>query len=178
MEFQFCKEAVIRNLEISRMSHSEWEYRDAIDCPTVFVICERCGVAHKFDYEAKCAFGRLFSFVSICLTDLHKRNDNTSINDGEYWITYVTRHFNFPCSNDICRKCLLEISPALMSYRDVCELDLSVTYLERAISCRKSFLKHKVKSKQQDNLERCLSMPQRVFSMETWTWIEHPHSTV
>lgn len=159
------------------MPYSEWRLLYDVGHHSIFNMCERCGVLyhHRTD-NISGEIHNLFSFIGVALTDLHKKHDNTSINDGEFWVTYQTRHFQLPCSADICKKCLLEISPALLAYRDVCELDLSITYLERAISCRKIFLKHKVKSKQQVNLERCLSMPQRVFSMATWTWTEPAQS--
>jgi len=177
-QFKFHKESVHRYNEIQRWFEDNWphSYGEGVEAPMLY-ICERCGVEHGFDNEVRHAIDCLFSFVGVQLTDLHKRHDGSSHNDGEFWVCYKWLGFPNPCSTEICRKCLLEISPALMSHRDVCELDLSITYLERAISCRKSFLKHKVKSKPQANLERCLSMPQKAFSMATWTWTELPQST-
>lgn len=168
----------MRSIEINRWyeDNHPYSYQEGVSAPMLY-ICERCGVEHVYDSEVREAISRLFSFKAVQITDLHKRHNYLSFNDGEYWCFYPTNHFNSPCTKEICRKCLLEISPALMSYRDVCELDLSVTYLERAISCRKSYQKNKAKSKPQANLERCLSMQQRVFSMETWTWKEPEHST-
>lgn len=167
MEFKFKKEKDARDIELSKF----YELNPSAPYDGLS-ICERCGNEYEWTWSIRDAIFSLFSFRSFQFSEPGKRVPNVAWFECGYFVTPITSHFNLPCSSEICGKCVSDLFPAFMRYRDVCEVDLSIKYLERAISCRKNFLKHKVKSKQQANLEKCLSMPQREFSTATWTWIE------
>ena len=175
LQFPYKTEHDNRDAESDQWFEDNWPQSYNVACP-LLSICARCGIEYKHDHDVACEAERIFKYVSLQLFEKHKkisRHLDDAIDDGDFFVFKMEKHFEPPIDlNSICKNCTTDIIPMLFKYRDICEVDLSVTYLERAISCRKSFLKHKVKSKQQANLERCLLMPQRVFSMETWTWNE------
>ena len=174
--FKFYAECDKREREIEAWYSEDWPKRFYEDCP-ILQICQRCG--NEFDWNGNIpnAIRSLFEYIAFQFFDSNVRPPNDSVRIGDYYVNTMYNHFHVPIYSDgICKKCFLDIAPILLKYRDVCELDLHVKYLERAISCRKQFLKLKVKSKQQANLEQCLSMPPRVFSMATWSWTEQTPS--
>ena len=69
----------------------------------------------------------------------------------------------------LCGKCCSHFLKFKEPIKDCEDLITCANYIERAILCRKRFLKTQVKSKQQDSLEQCLSMRQKECLTETWT---------
>lgn len=63
----------------------------------------------------------------------------------------------------LCVPCAIPFLKYKETFRDLNDLSTCVNYIERAISCRKQYLKTQVKSKQLDSLDKCLSMRQREF---------------
>ena len=58
---------------------------------------------------------------------------------------------------ELCGGCTAYVLRWKAPLEDAADLIVCSNYIQRAISCRRTYLKTQVKSKQQDSLERCLS---------------------
>ena len=119
--------------------------------------------AHLSDSMTHAEFMADLDYVEVCARcgHTHKYHDETEA-DRALWNQFYFAHLPVPAST-LCNKCMCHFLQFKTAIDDCKDLSTCVNYIERAISCRKHFLKTAEKSKRQDNLDKCLSMRLKEF---------------
>ena len=94
------------------------------------------------------------------------------IRGEEYWHCTGWKCFGMPVEIPhcfLCPVCASDFYKYHETYKDLAALSTCVNYIQRAIQCRKHFQKTAEKSKQQDSLDKCLSMRQKECLTGIWT---------
>lgn len=119
--------------------------------------------AHKSDSMTHSEFMADLDYIEICARcgAVDKVHDQTE-EQNKYWNEFHQAHLPIPAST-LCLKCMGHFMKFKTAIDDCKDLLTCANYIERAISCRKQFLKTAEKSKQLVSLDRCLSTRLKEF---------------